>query len=258
MQSIVGKRAGTTEMGPAVVQETAPQNERPPPSPVIQPTTAFGKRATGASSAVSVVNYIPPRYQPQLVSLVGSRCIVDCVMDNRPVRALWDMGAQSSIVNDPWRLNHLPHTIVKHISELLGDETLTVFAANDTPIPYIGWIEVSFRLGSDPTKMNELQVPMLVSSDPAVASDPIIGYNVIEAIINRNEEKTKSERKQLAQKVSRALAITVKTAHRVVKLMQNGDSDSEIGVVRTGGKRVPLPANQVTTVYVRAHVSSRA
>ncbi|KTF70953.1 hypothetical protein cypCar_00047142 [Cyprinus carpio] len=168
------------------------------------------------------------------------------------------MGAQSSIVNDPWRLNHLPHTIVKHISELLGDETLTVFAANDTPIPYIGWIEVSFRLGSDPTKMNELQVPMLVSSDPAVASDPIIGYNVIEAIINRNEEKTKSERKQLAQKVSRALAITVKTAHRVVKLMQNGDSDSEIGVVRTGGKRVPLPANQVTTVYVRAHVSSRA
>lgn len=29
------------------------------------------------------------------------------------------------------------------------------------------------------------------SSDPALAGDPIIGYNVIEAIINRNEGKTK-------------------------------------------------------------------
>ncbi len=38
--------------------------------------------------------------------------------------------------------------------------------------------------------------------------------------------------------------------------MQSGDS--EIGVVRTGRKRVPLPANQVTTVYIRAHVSSQA
>ncbi len=62
--------------------------------------------------------------------------------------------------------------------------------------------------------------------------------------------------KQLAHKVSKAFAITVKTAHRVVKLMQSGDS--EIGVVRTGRKRVPLPANQVTTVYIRTHVSSQA
>ncbi len=256
MQNHSGKRAGTTEVGPAVVQGQAPRNEQSPPSPAMQPTTAFEERAAGTSSDVSVVNYIPPRHQSQLVSLVGSRCIVDCVMDNRPVRALWDTGAQSSIVNDPWRLNHLPHTIVRPISELLEDETLTVFAANDTPIPYIGWIEVSFRLGSDPTTTNDLQVPILVSSDPAVASDPIIGYNVIEVIINRNERKTKGEKKQLAHKVSKAFAITVKTAHRVVKLMQSGDS--EIGVVRTGRKRVSLPANQVTTVYIRAHVSSQA
>lgn len=88
----------------------------------------------------------------------------------------------------------------------MGDETLTVFAANDTPILYISWIEVSFRLGSYHTKTNDLQVPVLVSSDPAVASDPIIGYNVIEGIINRKEENTEGERKQLAHKVSKAFA----------------------------------------------------
>ncbi len=166
--------------------------------------------------------------------------MVDCVMDNCPVRAPWDTGAQSSMVNDPWRLNHLPHTIVRPISEFLEDETLTVFAANDTPIPHIGWIKVSFRLGSDPTTSNDLQVPILVSSDPAVANDPIIGYNVIEVIIDT--QSVTQIRNQLAHKVSKAFAITgMKTAHCMVKLMQNGDS--ETGIVRTGRKRVPLPAN---------------
>ena len=184
--------------------------------------------------------------------------MVNCFMDNHPVEVLWDSGAQSSIVNEPWRLNHLPHTVIRPISELLGDETLTVLAANDTPIPYIGWIEVSFQLDSDPTMSSDLQVPILVSSDPAVASDPIIGYNVIEAIINRNEGKTQGGRKHLAHKVSKAFAITVRIAHNVVRLMQNSGSGPETGMARTGGKMVPLPANQVSTVYIRAHVSSQA
>lgn len=59
-------------------------------------------------------------------------------------------------------------------------------------------------------------------------------------------------------KVSKAFAITVKTANQEVKLVQNSDADLEIGVVRTGKKRVALPANQVTTVYIRAHVNARA
>lgn len=76
------------------------------------------------------------------------------------------------------------------------------------------------KSASDPTKTNDLQVPILVSSDPAAASDLIIAYNVFEAIINRNEGENKDGRK-LAHKVSKAFTITVKTAHNVVKLMQN-------------------------------------
>lgn len=184
--------------------------------------------------------------------------MVNGFMDNHPVKVLWDTGAQSSIINELWRKRHLPHTITRPISELLEGETLTVLAANDTPIPYIGWIEVSFRLDSDSRMKSDLQVPILVSGDPAVASDPIIGYNVIEAIINRQEGNTTDGRKQLTHRVSKAFAITVKTAHNVVKLMQDSVQDTETGVVRTGGKVVRLPANQVTTVYIRAHVSSQA
>lgn len=43
-----------------------------------------------------------------------------------------------------------------------------------------------------------------------------------------------------------------------LQLLQNSVPDPETGVVRTGGKSVFLPANQVTTVYIRAHVSSQA
>lgn len=99
-------------------------------------------------------------------------------------------------------------------------ETLTVLAANETTIRYVGWIDVSFRLNSD-TSLSELQVPILVCSDPAVASDPIIGCNVIENIENMNEGKTRSGRKQLVHKVSKAFEIIAKTAHNVVKLVQN-------------------------------------
>lgn len=46
-------------------------------------------------------------------------------------------------------------------------------------------------------------MPILVTSESVVASDPIIGYNVIEAIVNRKEGKTEGSRKQLEHKVSK-------------------------------------------------------
>lgn len=120
-------------MRPAVVQgqgsQSELQNQVPAPT---QSTT---------NASVSEVHYLPPQLKSQLISLVVNRCTVNCFMDNYPV--LWDSGAQSSIVNDNWRQQCLPHTVVRPISELLEDETLTVFAANDTPIPYIGWKSVS-------------------------------------------------------------------------------------------------------------------
>lgn len=205
-------------------------------------------------ATVNTVQYLPFKHQSQLVGLIGKRCIVSCYMDNYPVRVLWDTGAQSCIINEPWRQQHLPHTIIRPVPDLLEDDTLTVLALNDTPIPYVGWVQVSFRMEGD---RNELQVPILVSSDSAVATDPIIGYNVIEMVIKGSETKTKGERNELAYKISKAFSIPVKIAQNVVKLME-GVSNPDTGVAHTGRKRIPLPANQVSTISVRAHVNARA
>lgn len=129
--------------GPPVIQNKVSQTGQSMQSPVIPHT----ETTASALSAATEVHYVRPQRQSRLLSLVEGRCIVNGFMDNHPVLVLWDTGAQSSIVNDIWWQNHLPQTIVMPISDLM-EETLTVFAANDTAVHYIGWIEVSFRLDS--------------------------------------------------------------------------------------------------------------
>ncbi|RXN17604.1 Retrovirus-related Pol poly from transposon [Labeo rohita] len=123
---------------------------------------------------------------PRLLNIIGKRCLVRCQLNDITVEALWDTGAQASIINADWRKQHLPHTTVRPIEELLGPGTLTGLAANHTEVPFDGWIEVSFQLSDDGGTEGTLQVPMLVASDASVAENPIVGYNVIEEIIGRH------------------------------------------------------------------------
>lgn len=71
------------------------------------------------------------------------------------------------------------------LSELLGPVPLNGFAANQTVIPFMGWIPAEFKL----TASASLLVPVLVSSDPNVAEDPIIDFNVIEVSQSQSVSK---------------------------------------------------------------------
>ena len=67
--------------------------------------------------------------------------------------------------------------VVKDISELL-DTKLNLTAANGSEMPYIGWVELNFRLASSNP---DLKVPFLVT-EPCLDS-LLIGFNAIEEII---------------------------------------------------------------------------
>ena len=69
---------------------------------------------------------------------------------------------------------NVPQYKVRDISELIGRE-LSVEAVGGTRIPYIGFVELSLKLGS-----KELAVPFLVTKESLI--EPIIGYNVISMI----------------------------------------------------------------------------
>ena len=186
--------------------------------------------------------------------MIAKRHTVHCTLDTVPVVALWDSGAQATIINEEWRKLHLPHSTVRPLSELLGSDILLGVAANQTEIPFMGWVEVEFRLGKESALTKPLLVPILVSSDPHVAAEPIIGYNVIEEITGEGSKTTKTE---TIHTVCQAFQITVKTAQAVLQLIHAPVSEEDVGIIHTGKRTLTLGAEQVTTVYVNVNTGAQ-
>lgn len=85
-----------------------------------------------------------------------------------------------SLVNDGKK------NIYKEIVDSPDDIRLS--AVNGTEMPYLGWVEITFRLAPEINQTKELIIPVLVMKGGHL-SHPIIGFNVIEHIL-ANTEKT--------------------------------------------------------------------
>ncbi|KAI8482367.1 hypothetical protein Bbelb_399580, partial [Branchiostoma belcheri] len=158
-------------------------------------------------------------------------------MDDQPVLALWDTGAQVSIMTDTWREKNLPEIKVRPVIEILEDTaSLNLQAANGTEIPYSGWVEVSFKLSEDDSPA--ISVPFLTTNSPS-QDHPIIGYNVIEEI----QKRCGSDSALL----SRALPVRPQRAAALVNLIEEFSVPNPAGV-RVGRKRVRLPRGATVQV----------
>lgn len=108
--------------------------------------------------------------------------MVDCYIQNKKTRALWD--SQVTIVDESWWKENLSHVRLRDICEILeGDNTLAITAANGESMPYIGWLEVTFKLHANEALTTEVNVPTLVLSGSSLTR-PIIGSNVITLIVD--------------------------------------------------------------------------
>ncbi|KAJ8018105.1 hypothetical protein HOLleu_44085 [Holothuria leucospilota] len=63
-------------------------------------------------------------------------------------KVLWDTGSQVSIVPTNRLMQHCPHHHIRPVYELLKGAELDLQGANDLEIPYDGWTEMEFVLGS--------------------------------------------------------------------------------------------------------------
>lgn len=132
----------------------------------------------------------------------------------------------------PPRYSHpAPGRVVRRIR-------LTALAANNTEIPFIGWVEINFQLDGGPFPAPLLKVPMLVSSDPTVAEDPIIGYNVIEEIVKQMKDMPGDREKKMLHTMSFAFSITHGEAHMLMKFIWSKEQEITVGVVKIVNKRV--------------------
>ncbi len=158
-------------------------------------------------------------------------------------------------MNDDWQRQHLSHSTVRPLAELLGTEPLVAVAANGSEIPYNGWVELEFYLDCDTHREKTLLVPMLVSTDRNVAEKPIVGFNVIEEVVGKWGGR--QSKPQNIQKISRMFSVSVRTAKSVLKLLQTSDPSQGVGTVLTGKRGIHLAAERITTSSIRAHVGAQ-
>ena len=170
-----------------------------------------------------------------------------CSLRGVTVEALWDTGAQASFVSKSWLGESLTSLELRKIDELLGEGVvLDLRVANGGIIPFVGWVEVEFKLTSDTQSSGPLTVP--------VARDqleyPIIGYNVIEEVIrNKGQEEGQDA---VVDIMSSAFGdLNVESVGALVEFVQ-GPEEESLCWLRSGKNNVLAPAAQ--TMMVPCHV----
>ena len=130
--------------------------------------------------------------QKKLVKLIGQKPILNCQLDDKAFKMLWDTGSQVSLVDRSWVREHFPDEEVYSVSEFLEDKELNLRAANATIIPFDGVIILKFSLlGGE----EGFYIPVLVASESI--PEPILGYNVIETLILHSPDQQDALQKSL-------------------------------------------------------------
>ena len=122
----------------------------------------------------------------KLVNLVGRKCIVTCSINGIPTDALLDTGAQITYISSDWKEQNLPKLELQPIERLLGISDLELQAVNRTTVPYVACVETSFAFGEE-SSVKKLSVPVLAVNQKV--ERPVIGYNVIEQLIQKNDDE---------------------------------------------------------------------
>ena len=151
----------------------------------------------GEDLKTSVPAHLTPRQHSKLIKFVGRRYIVSCLLQGKKADALWDTGAQVSIILKSWNDAYLPD---EPLRELLGERELDLQVANGTAFLYDSWIEVEFQLLGEYGQSEPITVPILVD----------------------RQDKTAF------------LCLSEVTAMSFVNFMQPKEKESDTGVIRVG------------------------
>lgn len=150
----------------------------------------------------------------RVAKLIGEKCVLKCNLSGYAVTALLDSGAQVSIIGRQWKRRYLPQQEVRPLCELLGDSELDLTAANGEPIPYDGWVELTFNLPGNDDPNLAIRVPFLVSCVNLLR--PILGFNVIQELILGREGGVEV----VAQLLREAMQIESDKAEAIVNFVQ--------------------------------------
>ena len=126
------------------------------------------------------ISPLMPKQCSKLVGLIGNKCTVNCILNSKATEALWDTGAQVSIISEHFLDKMFPDLKVREILELIKSD-LSLTAANGSPIRYTGWVQLDFKLSPE---QDILHAPFLVTKEQFDL--PVIWFNIIEQSIKSN------------------------------------------------------------------------
>lgn len=189
-----------------------------------------------------------------VTSLVGRQCLVECYLHGQQFQALWDTGSQVCVIDEVWKEKYLPEVPLRDVSNILeAPNTLNLVAANGIELPYIGYVEVKFRLSSQKSHQTELVIPMLVARGQNL-SHPIIGFNVIEQIVNSIEPKQpKTVNKTLEKTVKAAFPSLKRSKVQTFIQLVSAESPCEY-IVKTTKVHVNIPKQSTVQVSCRVYM----
>ena len=182
------------------------------------------------------VTHLTPKQSSQIAKIVGNRCTINCKLNGLFVEALWDTGAQVSIISEQFLRNRFPGMKLRNISELIDCE-LDLTAANGTSIPYTGFVEFTFTLKN---RQDPILVPFLVTTNDI--SMPLVGYNVIELCI-----KSGLTSPELACVFSSLSRNNVNTLYHIIE----ANNDADLCTVRTNKKNALIKRGQCSEISCR-------
>lgn len=186
----------------------------------------------------SAIETIYPHVKSKLINLIGSKCIVTCYLDKVPVQALWDTGAQVSIVSSQFLRTRCPDSDVRPVSDLVSSDLILTSASNNE-IPFEGWTDLEFQLGQSSTS---LRVPFLVSSSTALVR-PIIGYNVICHYVSSNEGVNQALTEAL-------LEVSPRTVNLITQMLRETKTEHDV-YSKSSAQEIPPKSSQIIRAYVR-------
>ena len=185
--------------------------------------------------------------QSRVASLVGEKCLVNCLLNGKVQTLLLDSGAQVSMMSKQHLDSHYPDTTVKSMNDILDDcDSFRVQWGNTSDIPFCGWVDINVSVPGSDSK-DEIKVPFLITTD--VIDHPILGFNAIKILIqnqtNPNQVIT------LFQAMFQIADPSVMES--VINLIQQADPDEVVDVF-VKGKDVTVPAGKMVNINCKAKV----
>ena len=123
----------------------------------------------------------------KVTGLIGKKCLLKVLLNNKLCSVLLDTDAQVSVISDKYLRENFPHVDEYPVNELLDEpDFLRVQWGNQKDIPFSEYTVVNICIGEGEDKYH-LDVPFLIVMDQI--SNPILGLNAIKHIIQTTDDK---------------------------------------------------------------------